>query len=43
VADAIDRLAADGEASRKMGERGRARYSDMGISWPSVVDALLAP
>jgi glycosyltransferase involved in cell wall biosynthesis len=42
VADAIDRLAADGEASRKMGERGRARYSEMGISWQSVVDTLLA-
>lgn len=43
VADAIDRLAADGEASRKMGETGRARYLSMGISWQSVVETLLAP
>jgi glycosyltransferase involved in cell wall biosynthesis len=43
VADAIDRLAADAPASRRMGERGRARYSEMEISWQSVVDTLLAP
>jgi glycosyltransferase involved in cell wall biosynthesis len=40
VADAIDRLAADRDAARAMGEKGRARAA--GLSWPTVVETLLA-
>ena len=43
VADAIDRLAGDRAAARKMGEQGREHYFEMGISWQSAVEALLAP
>jgi glycosyltransferase involved in cell wall biosynthesis len=40
VADAVDRLAADPEAARAMGEKGRARAA--GLQWDEVVRRLLA-
>lgn len=42
VAAAIDRLASNPARARSMGEAGRARYHEMGISWQAVVDTLLA-
>ena len=38
IADAIDRLVADPERTRRMGEAGRARVED--LNWSSVVDRL---
>jgi glycosyltransferase involved in cell wall biosynthesis len=43
IAAAIDRLAGDRDKARAMGEAGRARYDELGISWQAPVDALLAP
>ncbi|MHB8671361.1 MAG: glycosyltransferase family 4 protein [Acidimicrobiales bacterium] len=40
IAEAVDRLAADPEAARRMGEAGRARVAS--LAWPAVVDRLLA-
>lgn len=41
TADAIDRLAADRVAAAEMGMEGRRRALE--LSWPSVVETLLAP
>lgn len=41
IAEAIDRLAGDGERAREMGEAGRERYRDLDISWPAALEALL--
>ena len=40
VADAIDRLAAQPERARAMGEAGRERILALGLSWPRVVATL---
>ncbi|MDC7122969.1 glycosyltransferase family 4 protein [Cellulomonas fimi] len=40
VADAVERLAADRENARAMGEEGRRRASE--LSWPAVVERLLS-
>jgi glycosyltransferase involved in cell wall biosynthesis len=43
LAEAIDRLAADRAATRRMGDAALARLGELGISWPAVVDRLIAP
>ena len=42
IANAIDQLYAQPIKTKKMGREGRARYSDMNISWDNVIDNLLA-
>lgn len=42
LADAMDRLYLDREAARWMGENARARLSELNISWPHVLERLLA-
>lgn len=42
LADAIDRLAADPERTRRMGQAGRDRILAMELSWPRVVATLCA-
>jgi glycosyltransferase involved in cell wall biosynthesis len=41
LAEAMDRLFIDSEASRRMGENANARLSELNISWPRVVERLL--
>jgi glycosyltransferase involved in cell wall biosynthesis len=41
IADRIDRLHHDRHLARAQGRAGRARYLDLGIDWPSVVQKLL--
>lgn len=42
IAEAIDRLASDRDAARRMGEDAHARLAEMRIGWDRVVDTLLA-
>ena len=42
IADAIDRLHAQPEVAAQMGRAGRDRYLGMQISWPRVIERLLA-
>lgn len=42
VADAMDRLYADRERTRRMGERANARIAELNISWSHVLERLLA-
>lgn len=42
IASAIDRLAGDREATRRMGEAAGGRLDALGISWDHVVERLLA-
>lgn len=42
IAAAIDQLYLDKAAARRMGEAGRARYQQAGISWQRVIERLLA-
>jgi glycosyltransferase involved in cell wall biosynthesis len=41
LADAMDALWADRRSADAMGEAGRARYADLHINWPHVVEKLL--
>lgn len=41
VAEAMDRIWADRAFARRLGEQGRARYEQLGISWNTVVETLL--
>ncbi|MGA2592371.1 MAG: glycosyltransferase family 4 protein [Bryobacteraceae bacterium] len=41
LAQAMDALWADRRSAAAMGEAGRARYRDLNISWPNVVEKLL--
>ena len=42
LAEAMDRLYMDREATRRMGENARARLDDLAINWPHVLERLLA-
>jgi glycosyltransferase involved in cell wall biosynthesis len=42
VAEAMDRIWNDRALARRLGEQGRARYDQLGISWNTVVETLLA-
>lgn len=42
IAACVNKLAADRAHARTLGQAGRARYSNFGISWKNVVDSLLA-
>jgi glycosyltransferase involved in cell wall biosynthesis len=41
VAEVMDRIWADRAFARRLGEQGRARYEQLGISWNTVVETLL--
>jgi glycosyltransferase involved in cell wall biosynthesis len=42
LADAMDRLYLDREATRRMGQNAHARLSVLKISWPHVIERLLS-
>jgi len=42
IADAMDRLYADRERTRRMGEKANARIEELNISWSHVLERLLA-
>jgi glycosyltransferase involved in cell wall biosynthesis len=42
LADAMDRLYRDREATRRMGEDARAQLDRLGINWPTVLEKLLS-
>lgn len=42
IAACVNKLAADRAHARALGQAGRARYLNFGISWKNVVDSLLA-
>jgi glycosyltransferase involved in cell wall biosynthesis len=43
LAEAIDRFATDRAATRRMGDAALVRLDELGISWPAVIDRLIAP
>ena len=43
LAEAMDELVAEKQRARQLGENGLEQYRAAAISWPAVVDALLAP